>query len=130
LAVDIPRHTPGGHGLNATASYNSINLFPWRKEDRVDSARVERDLLRVLVWVFGRTAASYHVPGRSVLDINNPSSGRSLGDDIDWRRIGATAVLPATHQYVLWSPPHTLNTGGNWMGGEAIIRLQPSNLDR
>ena len=56
------------------------------------------------------------------VDINNPAT-LVVGPRRRWAVFGDIAASPATALTCL-SSPETLNTGGNWMGGEAIIRLQ------
>ena len=91
----------------------------------------ERDCVCGLLWLRG-DCGNYHgwVVG---VDINNPSNVQAwattaTGGGI-WGHGGVAS--DGTNMFVVTG--NTFNTGGNWMGGEAIIRLQagptgPANL--
>jgi len=114
-------------GRAATASYNSINFVSWLQKNAVDSP-----LVNGIVYIphsgYLGDCGSYHgwVVG---VYINNPSSVEA------WRRqrlaaeIGATACASdGTNMFVVTG--NTFNTGGNWMGGEAIIRCRQDDMER
>jgi hypothetical protein len=108
--------------LNATASYNGIPFVSLAQENRGALALVNGivynsysgyngDCGNYRGWVVG-------------VDINNPSSVQgwatlALGGGI-WGHSGVAS--DGTNMFVITG--NTFNTGGNWMGGEAIIRLQ------
>ena len=123
LNVDTGATTPGWPvDLNATASYNGIPFISWRRNERGALALVN-GIVYVLTPVTLGDCGNYHgwVVG---VNINNPPmwvAGRR-------RRLAAefgdTVALPVMAQTCLSITGNTFNTGGNWMGGEAIIRLQ------
>ena len=108
--------------LNATASYNGIPFVSLDQENRGALALVNGivynsysgyngDCGNYRGWVVG-------------VDINNPSNVHgwattALGGGI-WGHSGVAS--DGTNMFVITG--NTFNTGGNWMGGEAIIRLQ------
>ena len=108
--------------LNATASYNGIPFVSLAQENRGALALVNGivynsysgyngDCGNYRGWVVG-------------VDINNPSNVHgwattALGGGI-WGHSGVAS--DGTNMFVITG--NTFNTGGNWMGGEAIIRLQ------
>ena len=115
--------------LNATASYNGIPFVSLDQENRGALALVNGivyhsysgyngDCGNYRGWVVG-------------VDINNPSNVHgwattALGGGI-WGHSGVAS--DGTNTFVITG--NTFNTGGNWMGGEAIIRLQAGpDLDR
>jgi hypothetical protein len=121
--------------LNATVSYNGIPFVSLAQENRGALALVNGivynsysgyngDCGNYRGWVVG-------------VDINNPSSVHgwatgALGGGI-WGHSGVAS--DGTNMFVITG--NTFNTGGNWLGGEAIIRLQagpvfegpPSNVN-
>ena len=57
--------------------------------------------------------------------------GNGLGHGCDWRRAWATGGVASDGTIRFMATGNTFNTGGNWGGGEAIIRFQPGpNLYR
>ena len=108
--------------LNATASYNGIPFVSLDQENRGALALVNGivynsysgyngDCGNYRGWVVG-------------VDINNSSNVHgwattALGGGI-WGHSGVAS--DGTNMFVITG--NTFNTGGNWMGGEAIIRLQ------
>ena len=82
----------------------------------------ERDCVRALLRILG-DCGNYHgwVVG---VEINNPATvggwaTTAIGGGI-WGHGGVAS--DGTNMFVVTG--NTFNTGGNWMGGEAIIRLQ------
>src|SRR5438477_7062197 len=123
LDVDTGVTTPGWPvDLNATASYNGINFVSLAQEERGGLALVN-GIVYVSFSGYLGDCPTYHgwVVG---VDINNPSSvggwaTTAIGGGI-WGHGGVAS--DGTNMFVVTG--NTFNTGGNWMGGEAIIRLQ------
>jgi hypothetical protein len=123
LDVDTGVTTPGWPvDLDATASYNSINFDSHYQEERGGLALVN-GIVYVSFSGYVGDCGTYHgwVVG---VDINNPSSvaawaTTAIGGGI-WGHGGVAS--DGTNMFVVTG--NTFNTAGNWMGGEAIIRLQ------
>ena len=108
--------------VNATASYNGIPFVSVPQEDRGALALVNGRVYVPYSGYFG-DCGSYHgwVVG---VDISNPANvggwaTTAIGGGI-WGHSGVAS--DGTNMFVITG--NTFNTGGNWMGGEAIIRLQ------
>src|SRR6266513_1587399 len=108
--------------LNATASYNGIPFVSLAQENRGALALVNGIVYNSYSGYLG-DCGNYHgwVVG---VDISNPASVHgwattALGGGI-WGHSGVAS--DGTNTFVITG--NTFNTGGNWMGGEAIIRLQ------
>src|SRR5262245_48265727 len=108
--------------LNATASYNGIPFVSLAQENRGALALVNGIVYNSYSGYLG-DCGNYHgwVVG---VDINNPANVHgwattALGGGI-WGHSGVAS--DGTNMFVITG--NTFNTGGNWMGGEAIIRLQ------
>jgi len=123
LNVDTGFTTPGWPvDLNATASYNGINFVSDHQEERGGLALVN-GIVYVSFSGYVGDCGNYHgwVVG---IDINNPSTvagwaTTAVGGGI-WGHGGVAS--DGTNMFVVTG--NTFNTAGNWMGGEAIIRLQ------
>ena len=123
LDVDTGATTSGWPvDLNATASYNTIHFVSTAQEERGGLALVN-GIVYVSFSGYVGDCGVYHgwVVG---VDINNPSNvedglQQPLGGGI-WGHGGVAS--DGTNMFVVTG--NTFNTGGNWMGGEAIIRLQ------
>src|SRR5436190_21115427 len=123
LNVDTGATNPGWPvDVNATASYNGINFVSFAQEERGGLALVS-GIVYVSYSGYLGDCNIYHgwVVG---VDINNPSNVHAwatlaTGGGI-WGHGGVAS--DATNMFVVTG--NTFNTGGNWMGGEAIIRLQ------
>src|SRR3954447_20932203 len=123
LDVDTGVTTPGWPvDVNATASYNGMNFVSTAQEERGGLALVN-GIVYVSYSGYLGDCGNYHgwVVG---VNINNPSSvggwaTTAIGGGI-WGHGGVTS--DGTNMFVVTG--NTFNTGGNWMGGEAIIRLQ------
>jgi hypothetical protein len=123
LDVDSGVTMPGWPvDVNATASYNGINFVSTAQEERGGLALVN-GIVYVSYSGYVGDCGNYHgwVVG---IDINNPSSvggwaTTAIGGGI-WGHGGVAS--DGTNMFVVTG--NTFNTGGNWMGGEAIIRLQ------
>src|SRR5437660_3375910 len=124
LNVDTGATTPGGWpvDVNATATYNGINFVSLAQEERGALAIVNGIVYSTYSGYLG-DCGNYHgwVVG---ININNPSSvgawaTTAIGGGI-WGHGGVAS--DGTNMFVVTG--NTFNTGGNWMGGEAIIRLQ------
>ena len=124
LNVDTGATTPGGWpvDVNATATYNGINFVSLAQEERGALALVNGFVYVAYSGYLG-DCGSYHgwVVG---VDINNPANvgawaTTAIGGGI-WGHGGVAS--DGTNVFVVTG--NTFNTGGNWMGGEAIIRLQ------
>jgi hypothetical protein len=123
LNVDTGVTTPGWPvDVNATASYNGINFVSTAQEERGGLALVN-GIVYVSYSGYVGDCGTYHgwVVG---VDINNPSNvggwaTTAIGGGI-WGHGGVAS--DGTNMFVVTG--NTFNTGGNWMGGEAIIRLQ------
>src|SRR6266568_2291144 len=123
LNVDTGATTPGWPvDVNATASYNGINFVSTAQEERGGLALVN-GIVYVSYSGYLGDCGNYHgwVVG---VDINNPSTvgawaTTAIGGGI-WGHGGVAS--DGTNMFVVTG--NTFNTGGNWMGGEAIIRLQ------
>ena len=108
--------------VDATATYNGINFVSVPQEDRGALALVNGIAYVPYSGYFG-DCGSYHgwVVG---VQANNPSAvmawaTTAIGGGI-WGHSGVAS--DGTNMFVITG--NTFNTGGNWMGGEAIIRLQ------
>jgi hypothetical protein len=123
LNVDTGATTSGWPvDVDATASYNSINFVSLAQEERGGLALVN-GIVYVSYSGYLGDCGNYHgwVVG---VDINNPSTvaawaTTAIGGGI-WGHGGVAS--DGTNMFVVTG--NTFNTGGNWMGGEAIIRLQ------
>ena len=108
--------------VNATATYNGITFDSMVQEQRGGVALVN-GIAYVAYSGYAGDCSSYHgwVVG---VDINDPSNVKAwattaIGGGI-WGHGGVAS--DGTNMFVVTG--NTFNTGGNWMGGEAIIRLQ------
>src|SRR6266436_987465 len=108
--------------LNATANYNGMSFVSLIQEERGALALVN-GIVYVSYSGYVGDCQNYHgwVVG---VDINNPSNVHAwattaVGGGI-WGHGGVAS--DGTNMFVVTG--NTFNTGGNWMGGEAIIRLQ------
>ena len=124
LNVDTGVTTPGGWpvDLNATVIYNGIPFISLAQEQRGGLALVNGIVYSSYSGYVG-DCGNYHgwVVG---VDINNPTNVHgwattAMGGGI-WGHGGVAS--DGTNMFVVTG--NTFNTGGNWMGGEAIIRLQ------
>src|SRR5881296_2030125 len=124
LNVDTGATTPGGWpvDVNATATYNGMTFTSLVQEERGALALVN-GIVYVAYSGYNGDCGMYHgwVVG---VDINNPSNVHAwattaIGGGI-WGHGGVAS--DGTNLFVVTG--NTFNTGGNWMGGEAIIRLQ------
>jgi hypothetical protein len=123
LDVDTGVTTPGWPvDVNATASYNGINFVSFAQEERGGLALVN-GIVYVSYSGYNGDCNVYHgwVVG---VNINNSSNvagwaTTATGGGI-WGHGGVAS--DGTNMFVVTG--NTFNTGGNWMGGEAIIRLQ------
>jgi len=108
--------------VNATANYNGMTF-----ESRIQEERGALALVDGIVYVsysgYSGDCETYHgwVVG---VDINSPTNVLAwatiaVGGGI-WGHGGVAS--DGTNMFVVTG--NTFNTGGNWMGGEAIIRLQ------
>jgi len=123
LNVDTGETTPGWPvDVNATATYNGMTF-----ESRIQEERGGLALVNGIVYVpysgYSGDCETYHgwVVG---VDINNPTNvlawaTTAVGGGI-WGHGGVAS--DGTNMFVVTG--NTFNTAGNWMGGEAIIRLQ------
>ena len=108
--------------LNATVIYNGIPFISLAQEQRGGLALVNGIVYSSYSGYVG-DCGNYHgwVVG---VDINNPTNVHgwattAIGGGI-WGHGGVAS--DGTNMFVVTG--NTFNTGGNWMGGEAIIRLQ------
>src|SRR5437667_10127732 len=108
--------------VNATATYNGMTFDSFVQEERGGLALVN-GIVYVSYSGYVGDCLNYHgwVVG---VDINNPSNVHAwattaVGGGI-WGHGGVAS--DGTNVFVVTG--NTFNTGGNWMGGEAIIRLQ------
>src|SRR6266542_5736756 len=123
LNVDTGATNPGWPvDLNATASFNGTTFTSNVQNERGGLAIVNGVLYVPFSGLAG-DCGTYHgwVIG---IRINNPSSvmawaTAAIGGGI-WGHSGVAS--DGTNMFVITG--NTFNTGGNWMGGEAIIRLQ------
>src|SRR6266436_1397571 len=123
LNVDTGATTPGWPvDVDATASYNGINFVSTAQEERGGLALVN-GIVYVSYSGYLGDCGNYHgwVVG---VDINNPLTvggwaTTAIGGGI-WGHGGVAS--DGTNMFVVTG--NTFNTAGNWMGGEAIIRLQ------
>ena len=123
LNVDTGVTNPGWPvDVNATATYNGITFSSLVQEERGGLALVN-GIVYVSYSGYNGDCGTYHgwVVG---VPINNPSSvgawaTTAIGGGI-WGHGGVAS--DGTNMFVVTG--NTFNTGGNWMGGEAIIRLQ------
>src|SRR5881275_2527839 len=123
LNVDTGVTTPGWPvDLNATVVYNGIPFVSLAQEERGGLALVN-GIVYVSYSGYLGDCGIYHgwVVG---VDINNPTNVHgwattAIGGGI-WGHGGVAS--DGTNMFVVTG--NTFNTGGNWMGGEAIIRLQ------
>ena len=117
-----PQIRDGPSDVNATAIYNGITFNSLVQEERGGLALVN-GIVYVAYSGYAGDCGSYHgwVVG---VNINNPSNVKgwattAIGGGI-WGHGGVAS--DGTNMFVVTG--NTFNTGGNWMGGEAIIRLQ------
>ena len=123
LNVDTGQTTPRWPvDVNATPPYNGMTFESRIQEDRGALALVN-GIVYVSYSAYVGDCESYHgwVVG---VDINNPTNVQAwattaIGGGI-WGHGGVAS--DGTNMFVVTG--NTWNTGGNWMGGEAIIRLQ------
>jgi hypothetical protein len=123
LNVDTGATTAGWPvDVNATASYSGINFVSTAQEERGGLALVN-GIAYVCYSGYNGDCPTYHgwVVG---VNINSPSTvgawaTTATGGGI-WGHGGVAS--DGTNMFVVTG--NTFNTGGNWMGGEAIIRLQ------
>jgi hypothetical protein len=108
--------------VNATATYNGMTFDSFVQEERGGVALVN-GIIYVAYSGYVGDCDNYHgwVVG---VDINNPTNVHAwattaVGGGI-WGHGGVAS--DGTNMFVVTG--NTFNTGGNWMGGEAIIRLQ------
>ena len=108
--------------VNAVAHYNAMNFDSFVQEERGGLALVN-GIVYVSYSGYVGDCDNYHgwVVG---VNINNPSTvgawaTTAVGGGI-WGHGGVAS--DGTNMFVVTG--NTFNTGGNWMGGEAIIRLQ------
>jgi outer membrane protein assembly factor BamB len=108
--------------VNATATYNGMTFDSFVQEERGGLVLVN-GIVYVAYSGYVGDCDNYHgwVVG---VDINNPSNVHAwattaVGGGI-WGHGGVAS--DGTNMFVVTG--NTFNTGGNWMGGEAIIRLQ------
>src|ERR1044071_65003 len=121
--VDTGLTTPGWPvDVDATVSYNGINFVSLAQEERGGVALVN-GIVYVSYSGYLGDCGNYHgwVVG---VNINSPSTvggwaTTAIGGGI-WGHGGVAS--DGTNMFVVTG--NTFNTGGNWMGGEAIIRLQ------
>ena len=127
LNVDTGAINPGWPvDVNAAAHYNSITFSSAVQEDRGALALIGGRVY-VAYSAYVGDCGNYHgwVVG---VDINNPTNvvawaTTAMGGGI-WGHGGVAS--DGTNMFVVTG--NTFNTGGNWMGGEAIIRLQAGPL--
>jgi hypothetical protein len=123
LNVDTGATNPGWPvDVNATATYNGISFTSLVQNERGGLALVNGIVYVAWSGHLG-DCGTYHgwVVG---VPINNPSNvgawaTTAIGGGI-WGHGGVAS--DGTNMFVVTG--NTFNTGGNWMGGEAIIRLQ------
>src|SRR3989454_5409971 len=123
LNVDTGATKPGWPvDVNATATYNGMTFTSLVQEERGALALVS-GIVYVAYSGYNGDCGTYHgwVVG---VDINNHSNVRAwattaIGGGI-WGHGGVAS--DGTNMFVVTG--NTFNTGGIWMGGEAIIRLQ------
>jgi cell division septation protein DedD len=112
--------------VDATATYNGVSFTSLVQNERGGLALVNG---RVYVSYSGHGGDCGLYRGWVVgVDINNPSNVNAwattaIGGGI-WGHGGVAS--DGTNMFVVTG--NTFNTGGNWMGGEAIIRLQAGPL--
>jgi hypothetical protein len=112
--------------VDATAGYNGMTFTSLVQEERGGLALVN-GIVYVAYSGYAGDCGLYHgwVVG---VDINNPSNVHAwattaVGGGI-WGHGGVAS--DGTNMFV--TTGNTFNTGGNWLGGEAIIRLQAGPL--
>jgi hypothetical protein len=123
LNVDTGATNPGWPvDVNATATYNGMTFDSFVQEERGGLALVN-GIVYVSYSGYVGDCLNYHgwVVG---VDINNPTNVHAwattaVGGGI-WGHGGVAS--DGSNMFVVTG--NTFNTGGNWMGGEAIIRLQ------
>src|SRR5437868_1551881 len=123
LNVDTGATNPGWPvDVNATATYNGITFTSLVQEERGGLA-LANGIVYASYSGYNGDCGTYHgwVVG---VPINNPSNvcawaTTAIGGGI-WGHGGVAS--DGTNMFVVTG--NTFNTGGNWMGGEAIIRLQ------
>src|SRR3954447_4861952 len=127
LNVDTGATKPGWPvDVNATATYNGISFTSLVQNERGALALVNG---RVYVAYSGHAGDCGTYRGWVVgVDINNPLNvmawaTTAIGGGI-WGHGGVAS--DGTNMFVVTG--NTFNTGGNWMGGEAIVRLQAGPL--
>jgi PQQ enzyme-like repeat protein len=129
LNVDTGDINPGWPvDVGATASYNGINFTPEIQQQRPALGIVDG----ILYVGYGsmRDGCAYH--GWLVgVPIDNPASVTAWAAGGGGARGGAIwgvggVASDGTNPFV--TTGNTVNTGGNWSGGEAVIRFQPGPI--
>ncbi len=108
--------------LDATASYNGMTFTSLVQEERGGLALVN-GIVYVAYSGYAGDCGLYHgwVVG---VDINNPSNVHAWATTAVGGGIWGHGGIASDGTNMFVTTGNTFNTGGNWMGGEAIIRLQ------
>ena len=123
LNVDNGATNPGWPvDVDATASYNGMTFTSLVQEERGGLALVN-GIVYVAYSGYAGDCGLYHgwVVG---VDINNPSNVHAWATTAVGGGIWGHGGVASDGTNVFAVTGNTFNTGGNWMGGEAIIRLQ------
>src|SRR5205809_4327389 len=123
LNVDTGVTTPGWPvDVNATVVYNGIPFVSLAQEERGGLALVN-GIVYVSYSGYLGDCGIYH--GWAVgVDIDNPSNVMAWATTAIGGGIWGHGGVASDGTNMLVVTGNTFNTGGNWMGGEAIIRLQ------
>jgi hypothetical protein len=108
--------------VNATANYNGMSFVSLIQEERGALALVN-GIVYVSYSGYVGDCQNYHgwVVG---MDINNPSNVHAWATTAVGGGIWGHGGVASDGTNMFGVTGNTFNTGGNWMGGEAIIRLQ------
>ena len=130
LNVDTGDINPGWPvDVEATASYNGINFIA-----EIQQQRPALGIVGNILYVgYGSMRDDCHYHGWLVgVPINNPASVTAWASATHggaWRgAIWAVGGVASDGKNPFVTTGNTFNTGGNWDGGEAIIRFQPGPI--
>ena len=130
LNVDTGDINPGWPvDVEATASYNGINFIA-----EIQQQRPALGIVGNILYVgYGSMRDDCHYHGWLVgVPINNPASVTAWASAThggSWRgAIWAVGGVASDGKNPFVTTGNTVNTGGNWDGGEAVIRFQPGPI--
>ena len=127
LNVDTGDINPGWPvDVEATVSYNGVNFIPAIQQQRAALGIVGN----ILYVPYGSMRDCNHFHGWLVgVPINNPASVTAwAATPFDGGGIWAVGGVASDDTNPFVTTGNTTGTGGNWSGGEAVIRFQPGPI--